>query len=244
MATINTPVNVSVLYDNITRAPLRREVVPILVGRVQELLPAVDRDFLAGIDTAWADKVSQTFTGLINLCPLDLIISTLDAVRTAINGVTARRLRFNIARAMPIAYGARAFTLAAVMVSAAVEASQDPDMLAALTPPDVTAKTPAANATDVAIDTAVSATFSVDMDPTTFGTTSFLLANPAGSPVASTVGYDEETKVATLTPTSPLTHGVTYTARLRGGVTEPTIKDVQGTPLQADLTWSFTTVAS
>lgn len=234
-------INVAGLYSALTRAPRQNEVVAILVARVQEVIDPSDRNALQGIDSTWADKVSQVFSGLLGLCPLSDITTQLNAAFTTPEGVTARRIRFNFARCMPSEYGPYAYSLAAAMLQAAAEASQDPDMIDAVTPATVSAITPLNGATAVPVNTTVTATFSEGMDATSFSTDSFVLANPAGAPVAATVTYDEVANKATLTPSSPLTSGVTYTARLRGGTTEPTVKDAQGVPLASDQTWPFTT---
>ena len=47
---------------------------------------------------------------------------------------------------------------------------------------------------------------------------------------------------ATLTPSSPLASGTTYSATVKGG--SAGVKDVAGNALSADFTWSFTTVAA
>lgn len=106
-----------------------------------------------------------------------------------------------------------------------------------LTPPTVVAQTPAPNATSVARSTTVTATFSVPMhgDPSIFNTETFTLTGPNGV-VASTVAYDSTTLMATLTPAQPLGPG-TYTARL-----DSMIHALDGEPLGAPVSWSFTTI--
>jgi hypothetical protein len=234
-------VDVTALYAALTRAPLRDEIPALLAGRAQELLSVPDRNTLTAADPAWLAKATQIYDGLLQLCPLAQITTQLAAAVAAPDGVTARRIRYNIARALPTVYGQMTYSLARAMLSAAAEASQDPDVLDAITPATVTAVAPLNGATGVAVDTQVTATFGEPMDATTFGVDTFLLANPAGSPVAATVTYDDATRTARLTPSGALTAGVTYTARLRGGKTEPTIKDAQGVALATDMTWPFTT---
>ena len=55
------------------------------------------------------------------------------------------------------------------------------------------------------------------------------------------MGWNSATLTATLTPGAPLTASSTYTATLRGGATDPRIKDLAGNALAANVTWSFTT---
>jgi hypothetical protein len=111
------------------------------------------------------------------------------------------------------------------------------------TPPTVTAQTPTAGSANVPVGTTVTATFSESIDPATVGTTTFALRDSAGNTVAATVGYDTATRVATLRPNAALAASTTYTATVRGGSTDPRIKDLAGNALAADATWSFTTAA-
>ena len=108
-------------------------------------------------------------------------------------------------------------------------------------PPTVTSTSPASGATGVGTGTNVTATFSQAMDATTISTSTFLLRNPASTLVIATVTYDAASLTATLTPTAPLAAGTTYTATVRGGATDPRVKDTAGTALAADYVWSFTT---
>ena len=110
------------------------------------------------------------------------------------------------------------------------------------TPPTVTSVAPQDGATDVALDARAEATFSEDMDPSTIDASTFTLTNEGtGSPVAATVAYDAAARKATLTPTTQLETGSTYTARVRGGASGA--KDVAGNALSADEVWTFFTAA-
>ena len=83
-----------------------------------------------------------------------------------------------------------------------------------LTPPTVTLTAPADLATSVAPNSAVNATFSKAMDPSTINTATFTLA-PTATPAAlvgGTVTYDSVTHIATIKPTSNLLAGTQYTA--------------------------------
>src|SRR5262249_11026174 len=100
------------------------------------------------------------------------------------------------------------------------------------TAPTVTAKTPAAGATNVDADVNLTVTFSEAIEPTTI---SFVLKDAANNTVAGALSYDAATKTVTLNPNSDLNLNAGYTATLSG------VKDVAGNPLGAPLTWSFTT---
>jgi hypothetical protein len=78
------------------------------------------------------------------------------------------------------------------------------------------------------------------MDATTITTTTFQLRNPSNTLVSATVSYNAATRTVTLTPSSVLANNTTYTARAVGGSTG--VKDVAGNALQANFSWSFTTV--
>ena len=106
--------------------------------------------------------------------------------------------------------------------------------------PTVTARTPLPGATDVPLSSAVVATFSEPVDPTTVTASTFTLTGPGTTAVAATVGTAGP--VATLTPTTALALGTTYTATLVGGSSG--IKDLAGNPLAGNVTWTFTTTAT
>src|SRR6185503_6713971 len=128
-------------------------------------------------------------------------------------------------------------------------------------PPDTTAPTittrfPGAAQTNVDPATIVTATFSEPMDPSTIssstgsgeggsaGAGTFELRDPSNNLVTAAVSYDAATKVATLTPQSSLGLSTTYTVTVRGGATDPRVKDVAGNALAANSTWTFTTAAA
>ena len=62
--------------------------------------------------------------------------------------------------------------------------------------------------------------------------------------VSASVSYDSASRTATLRPAAALAGLTTYTATLRGGTTDPRIKDVAGNALAANVAWSFTTAAA
>jgi hypothetical protein len=111
------------------------------------------------------------------------------------------------------------------------------------TPPTVTGRTPAADATGVATSTTVSATFSEPMAAASITSSTFTLTKQgAGSPVAASLAYDGANRRATLTPAAALDAGSVYVARVRGG--PGGVTDAAGNELAADHSWSFTTAAT
>jgi Ice-binding-like/Bacterial Ig-like domain len=103
-----------------------------------------------------------------------------------------------------------------------------------VTVPSVVSTVPANGATAVVVNTPISATFSMAMNPTSIDGTSFTVTGPGGA-VAGAVTYSGET--ATFTPAAVLAYGTTYTGTITTGATTP-----GGTPLPANYVWTFSTV--
>jgi hypothetical protein len=116
---------------------------------------------------------------------------------------------------------------------------------AVTTLPTITRNTPTSGATGVNISTAVTATFSEAMNSTTINTNTFELhvGNATGALVPASVSYNGANFVATLQPSSQLLNSTNYTALVKGGSSDPTVKDTAGNALAANYTWSFTTAA-
>jgi len=99
--------------------------------------------------------------------------------------------------------------------------------------PIVTSSDPLDLATNIALNVQPQVTFSAEMAPTTFTTSTFSLRQ-GSTVVAGTVRYAGST--ATFTPASNLATATTFTATVSTGVT-----DVGGLALAAPYSWSFTT---
>jgi N,N-dimethylformamidase beta subunit-like protein/uncharacterized protein DUF4082/galactose oxidase-like protein/Big-like domain-containing protein/Kelch motif protein len=113
------------------------------------------------------------------------------------------------------------------------------------TPPTVVSVNPANGATGVADNATVTVTFNESMNPATISTSTIeLRAGSSGPVVAATVGYTSATRAATLSPASPLLAGTPYTVTVRGGATDPRVKDAFDNPLATTFTSSFTTGAA
>jgi hypothetical protein len=123
-----------------------------------------------------------------------------------------------------------------LMTACGKETANIPDT----TPPQVSSTTPAQGATTVAVNTAISATFSKPMNPSTINTTSFVVAGPGGASVAGTVTYAASGSVATFTPAADLAYGSVYTATITTGATD---EASPANPLAANYVWTFTSVA-
>lgn len=108
------------------------------------------------------------------------------------------------------------------------------------TAPSVTRKTPSAAATGVAVGANVGAVFSEDMDPSTATSSSVRLVRAGTTaPIAAAVGYDRDTRTATLDPTADLAANTTYKATVNTGV-----RDLAGNPMAKLVTWQFATGAT
>jgi Domain of unknown function (DUF4082)/Bacterial Ig-like domain/Concanavalin A-like lectin/glucanases superfamily/Bacterial Ig domain len=111
-----------------------------------------------------------------------------------------------------------------------------------VTPPTVTAVTPANGATAVATTTTVTGTFSETMTASTISGTTVQLRDAGNVLVTATVAYNATTKVVTLTPSAALAASATYTATITGGASG--VKDAAGNALASNFVWSFTTAAA
>ena len=105
-----------------------------------------------------------------------------------------------------------------------------------VTIPGVVSVTPAQGATDVVVNTTVTATFSIAMSPATITSSTFTLTGPGGTAIAGAVSSSGNT--ATLTPAAVLAYSTTYTATITNGAATP-----GGAELLGNYTWSFTTLA-
>jgi len=99
--------------------------------------------------------------------------------------------------------------------------------------PAVISTDPANNATGVALNKIVAATFNMAMDPLTINATTFTVKQGATT-VLGTVTYSGST--ASFTPTAAFAANTIYTATITTGA-----KNVAGTALAANYVWSFTT---
>src|SRR5688572_19177695 len=104
-------------------------------------------------------------------------------------------------------------------------------------PPTLTARTPAVSATNVARNTNVTATFSEPVAAANVTAASFTVTPAGGAPVAGAITVNGA--VATFNPTADLAFATVYTVRLTTAIT-----DVDGAPLAAEVTWTFTTLAN
>jgi hypothetical protein len=113
-------------------------------------------------------------------------------------------------------------------VDAVFTTNQPPDT----TPPAVTATSPPANATGALLSGGITATFSKVMRASSI---TFSVKDSGGHVVAGTVAYDGGRQTATFTQSAALAFSTTYQATVSGS-------GLNGTPMSAPFTWSFTTM--
>lgn len=107
------------------------------------------------------------------------------------------------------------------------------------TQPTVISVLPANGATAVAINQALTASFSEAMNPASITPLTFTLTAAGGGPVTGAVTYVAAGSIATFTPAASLASSTVYTATITTGAT-----DLAGNALAINFVWSFTTAAA
>ena len=107
-----------------------------------------------------------------------------------------------------------------------------------LTPPTVTAVSPASGTAGVAITSTVAVTFSKSMNAATINSGTFTVKQ-GSSAVPGSISYNAGSRVATFTPSSPLGSGVAYAVNVSTGVT-----DINGVAMSAAFASTFSTMPS
>ncbi|MGA1849137.1 MAG: carboxypeptidase regulatory-like domain-containing protein [Thermoplasmatota archaeon] len=101
---------------------------------------------------------------------------------------------------------------------------------------EITTFSPGDDANEVPIDTVITATFPVPMDPETINETTFQLFARGGVIIGATVTYDTLTNIARLEPDSDLDYGERYSVSL-----DPDIMPESSDYIFNGKTWSFET---
>ncbi len=110
------------------------------------------------------------------------------------------------------------------------------------TPPTVISTIPANGATNVAINSTISVTFSEPMDPLSINSLSGTVTGPGGWSVMGTVVYVPSSNTLIFTPTNPLNNSSTYIVTLVAGING--ITDLAGNAMAANYVFSFQTAAA
>lgn len=104
--------------------------------------------------------------------------------------------------------------------------------------PTVLSTQPGTDATGVAINQSINATFSEAMAPSTLNSTTFTLTGPNQLTIAGLITYDSTSNIASFKPSAPLAENTTYAAAITTGA-----EDRAGNALAANYTWNFSTGA-
>ncbi len=102
--------------------------------------------------------------------------------------------------------------------------------------PTVILTSPLPDVTGVALNSVITAKFSVPMNPLTITAANFMVKNGLLA-VPGVVTYDELINTATFTPSTPLLSNTVYTSTITTGT-----KNTLGNPLLGNYTWNFTTI--
>jgi hypothetical protein len=105
-------------------------------------------------------------------------------------------------------------------------------------PPTVTSTFPLDSATEISLNSIITATFSEPMNAATIVAANFTLTD-GGGPVLGTVTYDIGNMTATFAPSVLLAENTTYTATVT-----TVAADAAGNTLEADKVWTFSTIAT
>ena len=110
------------------------------------------------------------------------------------------------------------------------------------TPPSVISTVPAANVSGINPVDPITVVFNENMDSASITGSTLELRNTASNTLIPTaVSYNASTRTATLAPNSALIGSTAYSVTVKGGATDPRVKDAAGNAMVADHVWSFTT---
>ncbi len=107
-----------------------------------------------------------------------------------------------------------------------------------IVPPTIISTIPLDNATNVALNTDISAEFSEAMNGLTVTDLTFLVTDDEFAPVSGIITYDAITKIATFNPDNDLLFDTEYTVTITTGAT-----DLAGNAMGEDFIWTFTTAS-
>ncbi|WP_161597210.1 N,N-dimethylformamidase beta subunit family domain-containing protein, partial [Dyadobacter flavalbus] len=108
------------------------------------------------------------------------------------------------------------------------------------TPPSVASVSPAANAAGINAQANITVTFNEAVNESTISSATIRLLR-AGTVIPAAVTYNAATFTATLNPNTALVYSSSYTIEVKGGSTDPRVKDVAGNALASNFTSTFTT---
>jgi hypothetical protein len=245
--TVVPPVNgaKSALISFLVTTPLNMPPVIInLAGTIDSIPPAVVTTLPADGDQNWPANsrphvtFSEPVTGVSNTT-FKLVGPAGDVNGTVTPDPTGKL--FDYAQPADLTSGA---TYTATLSSVITDIAGNPLAVttfsfkagaAVTTPPSVTATTPGDNATDVQVNSPITATFLGTVDPNTVNETTFTLSEG----VTGSVTFDPANRTAIFKPTGNLDFFHSYTVTIKGGAAG--VKSLGQVPMAADKTWSFFT---
>ncbi len=186
---------------------------------------------------AGTTAVSATFARAVDPATVQLTLKS--AAGTAVAGSSSYNATTRVATFTPTAALGSAGTYTATVTAknpsdvAMASAKTWSFTVADTDAPTLSARTPASGATNVALTTSVSATFTRAVAS---GSQALTLKTAAGTSVGGTTTYNTTTRVVTFTPSAALTSSTGYTASV-------TARSTGGTTMAAT-SWSFTTAAA
>jgi hypothetical protein len=219
----------------VATAPTVTSTIPINLATGVPLNQIVSATFSTAMNPATINATTFTLTGPGATAVTGLV--AYSAVGNTLTFTPAANLAPNTLFTATITTGAQ--NLEGTALAANYVWTFTTGAAAAAIAPEVVSTIPANAATGVALNQAVSATFTEAMNPLTITTATFELTGPGGTAVAGAVSYDPVNFIATFTPAVPLTGSSTYTATVTNGAT-----DLNGNPLGntgAPNPWMFTT---
>ncbi len=101
--------------------------------------------------------------------------------------------------------------------------------------------TPSSGGTGVALNGAITVVFNTEMNAATINSSTIVLKTTSDIVVPANVSYNATTRVATLTPSAPLSYSTQYTVTVVGGASG--VKEKLNYTMPVSFTSSFTTVA-
>lgn len=206
-------------------------------------VPAVTTTTPASGATGVATNTAPTATFNQAVTASSITFALKDSTGASVAGTTSLNSAGNVATFTPSSALAYSMTYTATVSGAANSSGQTMSSpyswsfttVAPPPAPTVTSTSPASNATGVAVGVAPSATFS---QAVTAASVTFTLKDSTGATVSGTTSLDSSGTVATFTPSSALSYGVTYTATV-GGATNST-----GQSMASPYSWSFSTLSA
>jgi len=106
-------------------------------------------------------------------------------------------------------------------------------------PPPIYTVSPLLNELNVSVSANISASFTIDMNETSFDNSTIVVTSRSGEYLSGTINYDPPSRTVTFDPADDFNPGEPITVTLT-----PEIQTSTGKPLDRNYTWSFTTVVN